>query len=91
MTSNSHVSRRALGTNVFIKKLYRKLYYKKIHAQANNYCAFYDLRLQLGICAIHVMIIISTIMGHRVCRWWGTTRALKSATLSMIIGVGLII
>ena len=91
MTWNSCVSGEALGTKAFTKKLSKKLYYKKLHARDDNYCAFYDLRLQVGICATHVMVIISTITRRRVCKCWGTRRALASATFFMIIGVGLII
>jgi len=91
MILNSCVSGGALGTNGFMKKLSAKLYYKKIHARADNYCAFYDLRLQLAISTIYVMIVISALMGRRICKSSGTRRALTLATLSMLMGVGLTI
>jgi hypothetical protein len=75
--------------DVFLVRLFPKVYARKHRAKENNYCKFDDQRLQLFTSSLYLAALAASFRASLVSMRFGLKCTMQSASIFFLIGVRL--
>ncbi|XP_074284331.1 sugar transport protein 8-like [Silene latifolia] len=80
-----------VGSDGFLIRVARHLWNRRQHADVNNYCDFFDARLQLVLSSQHLTQLAAVLITPFLFSRFRTMLTLHGALMLVMIGIGLLI